>query len=183
MLRERIVWIVALLLVGGVAFFSGQTIGVRAGEQNRALAGQQFLSQRGGPAGGQAGGQAGGAGGFARGGNGGGTAGMVSDVSGNTITITTRANQTLKIQLAANGTVRKQVDGQLSDIKAGDQIVAIGAQSGDIFQATSIQLGGAFGGAFGGQGGGQRGNQNGGQNGGGQNGGQNGGTTNPTPSQ
>lgn len=166
MLRERIIWIVALLLVGGVGFFSGQTIGVRAGEQNRTLAGQQFLSQRGGPAGGQAGGT----GGFARGGNGGGTAGMVSDVSGNTITITTRANQTLKIQLAADGTVRKQVDGQLSDIKAGDQIVAIGTQNGDIFQATSIQLGGAFGG----QGGGQRGNQNGGQNGG---------TTNPTPSQ
>jgi|GEM_PF-1267105 len=174
MLRERIIWIVALLLVGGVGFFSGQAIGVRAGEQNRTQAAQQFLSQRG-QANGQNGGQAGGAGGFARGGNGGGTAGMVSDVSGNTITITTRNNQTLKIQLAANGTVRKQVDGQLSDIKAGDQIIAIGTQSGDIFQATSIQLGGGFGGGFGGQGGGQRGNQNGGQN--------SGGTANPTPSQ
>jgi len=129
MLRERIVWIVALVLVAGAGFFSGQAIGVRADEQNRAQAAQQFFGQRGGQ---------GGQGGF----RGGGTAGTVSDVSGNTITITTRNGQTVKVQLAADGTVRKQVDGQLSDIKTGEQIVAFGTQNGDTFQATAIQIGG-----------------------------------------
>jgi len=50
--------------------------------------------------------------------------------------------------------VRKQVDGQISDITKGQQIVAIGTQSGDTFQANSIQIGG-FGG---GQGGGRNSN-------------------------
>jgi hypothetical protein len=53
------------------------------------------------------------------------------------------------VQLAADGKVRKQVDGQLSDVTVGAQVVAFGTQSSDTFQATSIQLGG-----FGGQGGG-----------------------------
>jgi hypothetical protein len=146
MLRERIIWIIALLVVAGAGFYSGQTIGVQAGERNRAQAAQQFFGQRGGQGNGQGGGQTGGqGGGFGRG-NGGGVAGMVSDISGNTITVTTRNGQTMKVQLAPNGAVRKQVDGQLSDIKQGDQIVALGAQSGDTFQATSIQIGGQFGG-------------------------------------
>jgi len=78
-------------------------------------------------------------------------AGTVSEVSGNTITITTRNGQTAKVQLADNGTVRKQVDGQLSDIKQGDQIVAVGTQNGDTFQATNIQIGQFGGGAPGGR--------------------------------
>ena len=151
---ERIIWIVALVLVAGAGFYSGQIVGTRAGEQNRATAAQQFFSQRGGQAG-QGAGQAG-QGGFNRGG---GVAGTVSSVSGNTITITTRGGQTQKIELAADAKVRKQVDGQLSDITAGEQIVATGAQSGDTFQATSIQVG-AFGGGFGG--GGRNGSGNGG---------------------
>jgi len=157
MLRERIVWIVALLVVAGAGFYSGQIVGVRTGERNRAEAAQQFFGQRGGQSGGQGGGQfgaggggqgggqAGAGGGFGRG-NGGGVAGTVSAVSGNTITIATRNGDTTNIQLAADGTVRKQVDGQLSDITPGEQIVAFGAQSGDIFQATSIQVGGQLGG-------------------------------------
>jgi hypothetical protein len=138
MLRERIIWIVALLVVAGMGFYSGTIIGGRASAQNRALAAQQFFNQRGGQGGGQGGGF--------RGGNGGGVAGMVSSVSGNTITLTTRDGQTTTVQLAADATVRKQVDGQLSDITAGQQIVAIGTQSGGTFQATSIQIGGQFGG-------------------------------------
>jgi hypothetical protein len=148
MLRERIVWIVALLLIAGLGFYSGQTIGVRAGEQNRAQAAQGFFSQRGGQAGGFGGGQAGA-------GRGQGVSGTVSAVSGNTITITTRNGQTTNVQLAADGKVRKQVDGQLSDVTVGAQVVALGTQSGDTFQATSIQLGG-FGGGFGGAQGGGR---------------------------
>src|SRR5215216_6592330 len=118
MLRERIVWIVALLIVAGLGFYSGQTVGVRAGEQNRAQATQGFFSQRGG--GGQAGGQAS----AAR--CQGGVTGTVSAVSGNNITITTRNGQTTNVQLAADGKVRKQVDGQLSDITVGAQVVALG---------------------------------------------------------
>ena len=156
---ERIIWIVALVLVAGAGFYSGQIVGTRTGEQNRATAAQQFFSQRGGQAG-QGAGQAG-QGGFNRGG----VAGTVSSVSGNTITITTRGGQTLKIELAADGKVRKQVDGQLSDITAGEQIVATGAQSGDTFQATSIQVG-ALGGGFGGGGRIGSGNSGGGGNGG-----------------
>jgi phytoene dehydrogenase-like protein len=72
-----------------------------------------------------------------------------------TYVLPTRNGQTMKVELAANGTVRKQVDGQLSDVTTGEQIVAIGTQSGDTFQATSIQIGG-----FGGQGGGQGGGRN-----------------------
>lgn len=148
MLRERIVWIVALLVIAGLGFYSGQTVGVRAGEQNRAQAAQGFFSQRGG--GGQSGGQGGGqAGGFR--GQGGGVNGTVSAISGNTITITTRNGQTTNVQLAADGKVRKQVDGQLSDVTVGAQVLAIGAQSGDIFQATSLQLGGFGGGQGGGR--------------------------------
>ena len=154
MLRERIVWIVALLVVGGLGFYSGQTVGVRAGEQNRAQAAQGFFSQRGG---GQNGGQGGGQGGG--GFRGGGVAGTISAVSGNTITLTTRNGQSAKVQLAADGKVRKQVDGQLSDLTVGEQVVAIGAQSGDTFQATSIQVGGGFGGGFGGGQGGGRNSQ------------------------
>jgi preprotein translocase subunit YajC len=147
---ERIIWIVALLVVGGVGFYSGQIIGGRLAAQNRALAAQQFFSQRGSTGQGGQGGQngQGGQGGAFRG-NGGGAAGTVSEVSGNTISITTRNGQTMKVQLAADGTVRKQVDGQLSDIKQGDQIIATGTQNGDTFEANSIQIGG-FGGGFGG---------------------------------
>jgi hypothetical protein len=144
---ERIIWIVALLVVGGVGFYSGQLIGGRLAAQNRAQAAQQFFSQRGGTGQGGQSGQGGQGGAFR--GNSGGAAGTVSDVSGDTITITTRNGQTMKVQLAANGTIRKQVDGQVSDIKQGDQIIATGTQNGDTFEANSIQIGG-FGGGFGG---------------------------------
>jgi hypothetical protein len=162
MLRERIVWIVALILVAGAGFYSGNLVGTRTGEQNRARAAQQFFGQRGGGQGGGQGGQGGGQGGGFRGG---GVTGMVSAVSGNTITVTTRNGQTMTVQLADQGTVRKQVDGQLSDIKAGDQIVAFGTQNGDTFQATNIQIG-QLGGGQGGQGGGQGQGQGQGQGGG-----------------
>jgi len=68
-------------------------------------------------------------------------------VSGNTITITTLNGQTATVQLAAGGTVHEQVDGQLSDIKPGEQIVAFGTQNGNTFQASSIQIGGVQGGS------------------------------------
>ena len=48
MLRERIVWIVALLVIAGAGFYSGQIIGGRAAAADRAQAAQGFFSQRGG---------------------------------------------------------------------------------------------------------------------------------------
>ncbi|HEX5688743.1 MAG TPA: hypothetical protein VFX76_02020 [Roseiflexaceae bacterium] len=146
MLRERIVWIVALVLVAAGGFYTGRTLGITTGEQNRAQASQDFFGQRGGGQRGQGGGQAG-----QGGARGGGVAGTVNAIDGNTITVATRNGQTVKVQLAADGTVRKQVDGALSDVKSGDQIVAFGTQNGDVFQATGVQIGGL--GGFGGPGG------------------------------
>lgn len=159
MLRERIVWIVALIVVAAAGFYSGQYIGVRNGQATVAQASQQFASQRGGGTGGGGfgGGQGQGqGGGFA----GRGVSGTVASVDGNTITVTTRNGQTETVQLASNGTVTKQATGQVSDITKGAQIVAIGQANGNTFQATSIQIGGGFGGAGG------RGGGNGGGNGG-----------------
>ncbi|HEU5013913.1 MAG TPA: hypothetical protein VFT66_15440 [Roseiflexaceae bacterium] len=152
MMRERIVWIVALIVVAAAGFYSGQYIGVRNGQQNVAQASQQFFSQRGGNGGGGFGGgqgQQGQGGGFA----GRGVSGTVASVDGDTITVTTRNGQTEKVQLATNGTVTKQTSGQASDITKGAQIVAIGQANGDTFQATAIQIGGGFGGGRGGNGG------------------------------
>ncbi len=146
MIRERIVWIVALIVVAAAGFYSGQFIGVRNGQQNVAQASQQFFSQRGGNGAGAGGAQAGGFGGR-------GVSGTVASVDGNTITVTTRNGQTQKVQLANNGTVSKQASGQVSDITKGAQIVALGQANGDTFQATSIQIGGGFGGGRGGNGG------------------------------
>jgi hypothetical protein len=152
MLRERIIWIVALLLVAGGGFYSGQLIGSRTATQQRAQAAQQFFGQRGGQNGGQGGqrgGQGGGQGGFA---GRGGASGTVASVSGNTVTITTRSGQNMTINLAASTTVRKLADGQVSDIKQGEQITAFGTQNGDTFDATSIQIGQLGGGRPQGQG-------------------------------
>lgn len=151
MLRERIIWIVALLLVAGGGFYSGQLIGSRTATQQRAQAAQQFFGQRGGQNGGQGGqaGQGGGQGGFA---GRGGASGTVASVSGNTVTITTRSGQNMTINLAASTTVRKLADGQVSDIQQGEQITAFGTQNGDTFDATSIQIGQLGGGRPQGQG-------------------------------
>jgi preprotein translocase subunit YajC len=131
-LKERIIWVVALLVVAGAGFFGGERVGVGIGQQDRAQASQQFFANRGGGPGGQ-----GGQGGFA----GRGVNGTVSAINGTTITVTVRDGTTTNVQLAADGKVRKQVDGQLTDIKTGDRITAIGALSGDVFQATTIQVG------------------------------------------
>lgn len=139
MLRERIIWIVALLVVGGLGFYSGQQVGLREGEQGRAQAAQRFFGQRGAPGDVTQGG-AGGQGGF--GARGRGLNGTVSAVAGDTISLTTRDNQTVTVKLASGATVRKQVDAQLADIKQGEQVVAFGTQSGDTFEASAIQVGG-----------------------------------------
>ncbi len=119
MSRERIMWIVVVLVVAGIGFYGGQTFG-----------------RRGGGFGGAAG----------RNGGGSTTVGTVSAVAGNIVTITTRTGQTMQVQLDANSALHKQSDAQISDITNGEQIVVTGTTSGSTIQATNVQIGGAGGG-------------------------------------
>ncbi|NNJ10909.1 hypothetical protein EKD04_011255 [Chloroflexales bacterium ZM16-3] len=143
--QERILWVVAVLLVGGAAFFGGRQMGVVAGQDSRTAAQQQFFAQRGG-------GQAG-AGAQTPGGRGQGVSGTVETIDGSTVSLKLNDGSTVKVSLAADGVVRHQVDGTIADIKVGERVVAIGTQSGDTLTASSIQVGAAFGGAPGAPGG------------------------------
>lgn len=155
MKHERIIWIVALLLVAGTGFYSGNVAGQRSGVQMRAQASQGFFAQRsngnqlgapgavaqsqpfnGGAAAGAAGQSAAGAG-SARGS----VSGTVQEVAGNTFVVTTRNGSKATVTLADGGNVQKAVEGYLSDITAGTQITAFGSESNGVFQATSIQVG------------------------------------------
>ena len=144
MLIERIAWVVAVVAVGGVAFFGGQQLGFRSGQENRAQATQQFFAERGGQSGAQAGAggaQAapGGQGGFPGGGQN--VAGVVESVSGNTLVVTTADGTKQTVALAADGTVRRQVEGTIGDIKVGERVVALGQRDGDTFTARVVQIG------------------------------------------
>ena len=139
MWKERIVYLVIALVVSGGAYYMGRQQGIGVGQANVQQAARQFNAQRG--TGGGFGGRNGGNG--AQGQN---VFGTVDSISGSTLTVKTRTGTTAKVELADGGTVRKQVDGTLADIKPGDTIVASGAMSGDVLQATTIQdgvLGGA----------------------------------------
>lgn len=87
-----------------------------------------------------------------------GVVGTVASVASDTLKIQNTADgTTTTVHLAANATIRKQVTAQLSDIKVGDQLFAIGPITNTKLTATVIQLGmtggaGGFGGGFGGQG-------------------------------
>ncbi|NTU81138.1 MAG: hypothetical protein HGA45_17440 [Chloroflexales bacterium] len=149
-MAERIVWVVAVVLVGAAAFFVGQQMGVQSGMQRRAQATQQFFAERGGQGAGAA--QSGGPGaGALQGtpgipGRGQGVMGTVERVEGDQIIITTFDGTSVTVRLAKGGSVRKQVDGQLSDVQPGERVVVIGARDGDTVEATSVQVGGGFGG-------------------------------------
>lgn len=141
LMPERLLWLVAILLIAGAGFYVGRQNGIGAGLAQRQRATDQFLAERGGN---HAGGQQGQGGGQDRFG-GQGQAGTVQSVNGNTITIQTSNGATATIQVGDTTAIRKQVAGQVSDIRAGDRIVAFGDRSGDVLQATAVQLGG-FGG-------------------------------------
>ncbi len=55
MMRERIIWAVALVVVAGIGFFGGERVGVNLGQQERSQAAAQFFANRGGGPGGQGG--------------------------------------------------------------------------------------------------------------------------------
>lgn len=130
--QERILWLVAVLLVGGAAFYGGQQMGYSAGQLSQTQAADRFFTQRGGN--GAAGRGQGGAGGQN-------LTGVVDRIDGTTIVVTLADNSTKNMTLAANGTVRRQVDGTLADLKPGERIVAFGTDQNGTFQANSLQIG------------------------------------------
>lgn len=140
MRTERIVWIIAVLVVGAAAFFGGQQLGASSAQQRRSQAAQQFFAQRGGNA--QGGQTAGGPGGGQA------VAGTVKQVNGQQIVVSTMDGAELTVTLAADATLRKQVDAQLSDIAVDERIVVFGTRDGNNVTANNIQIGG-FGGAGG----------------------------------
>lgn len=142
MFKERMVWIVALLLVAGAGFWGGQQLGVAQGLQERQQAMQQFYGNRSGGQNGQ--GQTQAAGQNGQGGVAGrGLFGTVSAINGNDITLSARDGTATTVELSADGKVRKQVDGAFSDIHTGDRVTVMGTQNGNVFQATAIQIGGS----------------------------------------
>lgn len=134
--QERILWVIAVLLVGAAAFYGGQQMGVAAGQESRSAAAAGFFAQRGGGGQGGQGGQGGGRG----------MSGTIASIEGNTVTLTLNDGSTMKVNLAADGVVRHQVNGTLADVKVGDRVVAVGTQNGDTFAATALQVGGGVGG-------------------------------------
>jgi hypothetical protein len=85
-------------------------------------------------------------GGFARGG----VVGTIATVSGDTLTLTTVQSQQSTVKINAQTSLDKVVSGSLSDMKAGDFVVAVGVPdpSGNI-DAASISIGSAGSGGFG----------------------------------
>lgn len=70
------------------------------------------------------------------------TIGIVQQVQGTTIKLLDpMSKQEKSIQLAPNATISMQGDIKASDIQAGDEITAVGTQSGDAFQASMVQVG------------------------------------------
>jgi len=80
------------------------------------------------------------------------TAGKVASVNGNTITLDMANGSTGTFTISSSTRFQKEDTIQLSDLKVGDNIIAGGQQSGNVFQANSIQVVTNFGG-FGGAGG------------------------------
>lgn len=137
MSRERMIWAAALVLVGVAAFLGGQQLGIDQGIQRRAQATQEFFAQRGGGPGGAPG--QGGNRNLAR------VSGVVEQNDGKSLIISLTDGTKVTVALAADGVVRRQVDGQLSDLKVGETVLALGARTGDTLQATMVQIGGQFG--------------------------------------
>ncbi|GAB4423035.1 MAG: hypothetical protein OHK0015_00110 [Chloroflexi bacterium OHK40] len=134
-------WIVAVITVGVAAFIGGQQLGQAAGQANRLAAQQQFLAARGGPGAapeGLPGGPPGGVGAARQG-----VAGVVQSISADSLTLTLADGSTRTLRLAEDVTVRKEVEGTLSDLVAGERVVAFGTGSGDTFEATALQVGAA----------------------------------------
>src|SRR5687768_14971153 len=76
------------------------------------------------------------------GGDGPGVFGRVEKVEGRIITVSNPMDSTsTTVELAADAKVYKQVEAQLSDVKVGERITAIGKQDGDTLTAEMVQIG------------------------------------------
>jgi len=98
-------------------------------------AAQQFLAERGGTPGAGAG-NAGGAPQIVD------LTGTVERVDGDRIEVQTRDGTSKTVQLVPNGKIRNLVAITAADIKAGETMMAVGAQNGDVFQAQNVMIGG-----------------------------------------
>jgi hypothetical protein len=68
--------------------------------------------------------------------------GFIQNVEGPRLTLKRLIEQTtITVQLAADAQIRKDVDMQLSELKAGDNVTAFGTRQGNLFQAELVQLG------------------------------------------
>jgi hypothetical protein len=67
--------------------------------------------------------------------------GIIEKIDGNAVTIKpTTSGGITTINMSADARVQKQSEIKLSDLKAGDSISASGAQKGDLFEATRLQV-------------------------------------------
>lgn len=135
-MTERIAWIIAVALVGVMAFFGGRQVGLEAGQQSRIQAIQRFFAERGGsneqagqgvpllPGGGRV------------------LTGMIEQVQDDQLVLTTSNGSRVTVRLSGDVPVRKQVDGQRSDLSVGERIVVTGTRNGDTVDATGVLIGG-----------------------------------------
>ncbi len=129
--------IIAVALAGG-SFYGGMAYQRTQANNVR----DTFLRSRGlngtGGAGGFTGGTGNGAGGGGRGFFGGGATGQVKSVDGNTLTLSTAQNET-KVTLSDTTRIEKSVQGALSDLQPGMQVMVTGQRdaNGNI---TAVQV-------------------------------------------
>jgi len=67
-------------------------------------------------------------------------AGMVKQVSGDTLTIETVAGSTVQVRLDTNGRITAQVAGTRADITVDAQVIILGEQNGTALTATRIEI-------------------------------------------
>jgi Domain of unknown function (DUF5666) len=69
--------------------------------------------------------------------------GSIETIDGRTLTVKRPIEgTTATIELADGAKIRKDVDAQLDELKAGDSVTAFGSRQGDVFQADLLRLAG-----------------------------------------
>jgi len=66
--------------------------------------------------------------------------GIVEQIAGDTIHIQAQDSSTLTVQLTAETQVQKMQDIQASEIQVGAMAIVFGSQSGDVIQATRVEI-------------------------------------------
>ncbi len=133
MCRSRLLLVFVLMMAFGLGACAKP--GSSASRNQDQQAAQQFLAERGGTPGAGAG-NAGGAPQIVD------LTGTVERVDGDRIEVQTRDGTSKTVQLVPNGKIRNLVAITAADIKAGETMMAVGAQNGDVFQAQNVMIGG-----------------------------------------